>query len=195
MAPIEKTGSDIWWKGKSPLGQIVLPKSSPGDPCRVLEPSRKKLESLEAQRIMAVLEETVRRVEILAVLSQVMKELPRFSVILGADLVTILEKHQCLQKEFQEKMKLLKKAEKKAKKKATKTSADKDATNRDDPEKDSIQQDENESAYVECSERDALNIEVAVLGQQIVYSLREIFRYFAKNPKATEVAVGKPLVF
>ena len=71
------------------------------DPLRVLDPARKKLSSVEAQRVVATLDDTIRRVEIVTLLPYITENLSRFSVLLGTDLVKMLENHDCLQSAYQ----------------------------------------------------------------------------------------------
>lgn len=63
------------------------------DPSRALEPARKKLTTVEAQRVMAVFEETIRRVEIVTLLPYIMANLDRYRVSLGGELVELLKHH------------------------------------------------------------------------------------------------------
>ena len=76
-----------------------LAKNS-GDPCQILEPARKTIETLEAQRIMAVLEDTIHRLELVMALQQVLQQLPRFRVMLGVELVDLCENHFTRQEQY-----------------------------------------------------------------------------------------------
>lgn len=71
------------------------------DPLKVLDPARKKLTSVEAQRVLSVLDETIRRVEVVSLLPHIIENLGRYSVILGTDLVQSLEAHDRLQSLYQ----------------------------------------------------------------------------------------------
>lgn len=71
------------------------------DPLRVLEPERKKLTSLESQRILAVLESTIRRIEVSTIIPFVVENLSRFSIVLGAELTQFLREHGSLQGRYQ----------------------------------------------------------------------------------------------
>jgi hypothetical protein len=72
------------------------------DPLRALEPARKKLSTLEAQRIMAVLLDSIRKSEIVTCLPYILKNLDRFRVSLGSDLTRMLEEHQVIINSFEE---------------------------------------------------------------------------------------------
>lgn len=67
------------------------------DPLRALEPARKKLSTIEAQRVMAVLEETKRRCEVVAVMPYILKNLEdKFSSLVGPQLAQQLTEHRRL---------------------------------------------------------------------------------------------------
>ncbi|GFS20554.1 IQ domain-containing protein D [Elysia marginata] len=72
------------------------------DPTRALEPARKKLATIEAQRIMAVFEESIKRAEIVTALPYIMENIHRFRVSLGSELVDMLNQHSRIQQSYQE---------------------------------------------------------------------------------------------
>ena len=72
------------------------------DPTRALEPARKKLATIEAQRIMAVFEESIKRAEIVTALPYIMENLYRFRVSLGSELVDMLNQHGRIQQSYKE---------------------------------------------------------------------------------------------
>lgn len=71
------------------------------DPLKVLDPVGKKLTSVEAQRVIAVVDDSIKRLELVSVLPYVIENLNRFSVILGSDLVQVLEEHDRIQASYQ----------------------------------------------------------------------------------------------
>lgn len=71
------------------------------DPLKVLDPARKKLTSVEAQRVIAVVDDSIKRLELVSLLPYIIENLNRFSVILGSDLVQVLEEHDRLQSSYQ----------------------------------------------------------------------------------------------
>ena len=71
------------------------------DPLKVLDPVRKKLTSVEAQRVIAVVDDSIKRLELVSLLPYIIENLNRFSVILGSDLVQVLEEHDRLQSSYQ----------------------------------------------------------------------------------------------
>ena len=174
MAPIDSPRhSDIWLKGKH-TPQPPHYRKSGLDPCKVLEPKRKTLQSLEAERIMTVFQDAVKRMEITTVLPSVLKSLPRFSVILGQELFAHMEGHLRLQKMY------------------------KDIT----AELDTILEQEKDQGSEECAgikivfpeelqRKDVLNHKAAMVSQGIKNSLRDMLRYFKKNPKSIETILGE----
>lgn len=71
------------------------------DPLKVLDPARKKLTSVEAQRVIAVVDDSIKRLELVSLLPYITENLNRFSVALGLDLVQVIEEHNSLQSSYQ----------------------------------------------------------------------------------------------
>ena len=72
------------------------------DPQRALEPARKKLSTLEAQRIMAVLVDSIKRTQVITALPNIIENLDRYRVPLGSELVQMLEDHRVILESFNE---------------------------------------------------------------------------------------------
>lgn len=72
------------------------------DPQRALEPARKKLSTVEAQRIMAVLHDSIRRTELVTALPYILENLDRYKIVLGSDLCNLLESHNVIIQTFEE---------------------------------------------------------------------------------------------
>ena len=66
------------------------------DPLRILAPAQKKLTTIESQRVLGVMDETMRRLEGVTTLPVLVNSLDRFSVSLGAELVGLLEEYSQL---------------------------------------------------------------------------------------------------
>lgn len=64
--------------------------------CRILAPSQKKLTTLESQRVAAVMDEGIRRLEISVLIPFLAASSSRFSVSLGSELVAMLAEYQTL---------------------------------------------------------------------------------------------------
>lgn len=64
------------------------------DPSRALEPTRKKIATIEAQRVMSVFEDTISKAEIVTILPYILENKERFRVSLGAELSLLLDIHK-----------------------------------------------------------------------------------------------------
>ncbi|XP_061183426.1 dynein regulatory complex protein 10-like [Saccostrea echinata] len=64
------------------------------DPSRALEPTRKKISTIEAQRVMSVFEDTISKAEIVTILPYILENRERFRVSLGAELSLLLDIHK-----------------------------------------------------------------------------------------------------
>ena len=192
MAPIESPRcSDIWPKGGKNSPQPPYVRKPGFDPCKILDPKRKTLPSLHAERIMTVFQEAVKRMEITTALPYVLDSLPRFSVVLGQELVNHMEKHLRLQNAFKEiiceQNRLLEKETQSDVFRCTEESQSCDT---------------NESGFQVCAgnkigfpeeiqKGKSLDKQVEILEQSIRDSLREMLRYFKKNPKSVEAILGE----
>ena len=76
-----------------PLGNTKLRNRLRLDPSRALEPARKKIATIEAQRIMSVFEDTIAKSEIVTLLPFIIDNLDRFSVSLGTELYDLITNH------------------------------------------------------------------------------------------------------
>lgn len=186
MAPIESPRcSDIWPKGGKNSPQPPYVRKPGFDPCKILDPKRKTLPSLHAERIMTVFQEAVKRMEITTALPYVLDSLPRFSVVLGQELVNHMEKHLRLQNAFKEiiceQNRLLEKE------------TQSDVFRRTE---ESQSCDTNELGFQVCAgnkiqKGKCLDKQGEILAQSIRDSLREMLRYFKKNPKSVEAILGE----
>lgn len=66
-----------------------------------VDPAKKKLTSVEGQRIVAVLDEVIRRIELITLIPFVTKSLSRYAVVLGSELFAMLEEHKRLEEEYE----------------------------------------------------------------------------------------------
>lgn len=72
------------------------------DPSRALEPARKKIATIEAQRVMSVFEETIAKVEIVTVLPYIIANIERFRISLGSELAELMEHHEVILNSYEE---------------------------------------------------------------------------------------------
>ena len=70
------------------------------DPLRILAPGQKKLTTIESQRVLAVMEEAIKRVEGATVIPILANSLERFSVSLGTEMVKQLKEYTHLTSEY-----------------------------------------------------------------------------------------------
>ncbi|XP_072443462.1 dynein regulatory complex protein 10 isoform X2 [Chiloscyllium punctatum] len=68
------------------------------DALRILEPVRKKLASIEAERIISVIEKTTDKIQIVTLIPYIIANHDRFSVALGLELMCALREHGRLEK-------------------------------------------------------------------------------------------------
>ena len=80
--------------------ELDAPTSRVLDVLFAVDPAKKKLTSVETRRIIAVLEEGMRRIEIVSLLPFITRSLSRFAVLLGSDLTRLLERHALLEEEY-----------------------------------------------------------------------------------------------
>eukprot|EP00794_Sanderia_malayensis_P009300 gene9300-10281_t len=65
-----------------------------------LEPGRRKLASVESQRIVSVLDDCCRKIEIVTLLPFILENIDRFSVLLGAELVALVQEYDAVEKKY-----------------------------------------------------------------------------------------------
>ncbi|XP_071849105.1 dynein regulatory complex protein 10-like [Apostichopus japonicus] len=80
------------------------PKSQPvkTDPLSILDPGRKKLTTVESQRVLAVLDESIKKTEIVSLLPYAIQNVNKYSSMLSDDLQTALHEHGNLQNNLQD---------------------------------------------------------------------------------------------
>ncbi|XP_075069883.1 dynein regulatory complex protein 10 [Mixophyes fleayi] len=76
---------------------------------KMLEPGRKKLSSVETQRVVAVLDETIKKLQLVSLFGHANENLDRYSIVFGTELMGALREHQRLQDSMQRQLKLLNK--------------------------------------------------------------------------------------
>lgn len=72
------------------------------DPSRALEPARKKIATIEAQRVMSVFEDTIAKSEIVTLLPYILENLERFRFSLGTDLSELIEHHAVILRSYED---------------------------------------------------------------------------------------------
>ena len=84
-------------------GSYESPSSSTpnGDPLRILFPAQKKLSTIESQRILSVLDETVRKIEAALLIPSMSTSLDCLSVPFGSQLVKLLQEYREIAVEYE----------------------------------------------------------------------------------------------
>ncbi|KAM4053242.1 dynein regulatory complex protein 10 [Anomaloglossus baeobatrachus] len=103
---------------QSPAGGVVrLLKLSPIktlpniDSIKMLEPGRKKLSSIETQRVVAVLDETIKKLELVSLFQHAIENVDRYSVVFGSELAGALREHKRLQDNMERRLQRVKSGE------------------------------------------------------------------------------------
>lgn len=172
--------------GPKPKGKLML------DPQRALEPARKKLSTLESERIMAVLIETIKRTQLVAALPFIMDNLDRFNVLLGTELLKMLEDHKVIIQSFEE----LKSEADRMRQKELDAQAEKEALNEENPDE---QGEDGQSGNMESRPSTGMSMtsqaenamrNLLLVARQMQHSCKNILRAFSRNP-STMTAVLK----
>lgn len=178
--------------------KVKFKSKETADPLRVLEPLRKKLTSLEAQRVMAVVEDTIRRMEISTILPYIVENLSRFSIVLGLELTNVLQQHDKLQSSYQKAV-----AQLQLDKKRLQTLEERQSQQRKSfdqefffQEDEVMSSDSRTASPLESVNEGEVNLTkqrverelkaVSFLQGQLQQSLKTVLRLFARNPTALD---------
>ncbi|XP_045171945.2 dynein regulatory complex protein 10-like [Mercenaria mercenaria] len=108
------------------------------DPTRALEPARKKIATIEAQRVMSVFEDTILKSEIITLMPFIVENLERFRITFGTELSELIEHHAVILNSYDEIKQTLdrqmKRNEAKARVKQSDTPSHSPTMSTDDPE-------------------------------------------------------------
>lgn len=174
-----------------PKGKLRL------DPERALEPARKKLSTLESQRIMAVLVDSIRKTELVTILPYIIDNLDRFKITLGSDLVKLLEEHRVILQSFDdlknETDRLLRKEQDKQEERERRAK-EKEYNDDEEEDEEELQEEESEQAS-EITSSGGSQVEnamrsLSLVAKQMQFSCKNIMRAFSLNP-AAQTAVLK----
>jgi hypothetical protein len=193
MAKIPSTASSLS-ETRSRMQEKVhnLKSREIADPLKVLEPERKKLTSLESQRVLAVLEDSIRRIELSTILPFVVENLNRFSILLGAELTHLLREHDSLQGRYQKAVSQMHLEEKRLAslhEKLTQQKKEKEAEFFLDDEGGSVDKGDGITALDITLAEGKIKKEQKTLDflqEQLKESLRSLLRHFARNPTAMD---------
>lgn len=139
------------------------------DPLRILVPAQKKLNTIESQRVLSIVNETTRRLETALVIPSLADSLDRFSIPLGSVLVNLLQEYTHLTAEFEttvESLSSLRQGH---------------CTSTDDGEPD-------ETPHVECSK---VEEQCDIFQQRIRHCVKSILRAVSTNPSVVQAIQQK----
>lgn len=155
------------------------------DPSRALEPARKKISTLEAQRVMSVFEDTIKRVEIVTLIPYIIANLNRFTIALGSEIVDALSQHSKVQTTYEEiKEQLEQKLQLRIKSASTNRNEQIHIIDEDDKEK-SLRPDSEASIRSTTSidsQTESLMRSLSMVAQQVSHSCKNILRLFSTSP-------------
>lgn len=167
------------------------PKSQRTDPLRILDPGRKKLTTVESQRILAVLDESIKNAEVVSLLPYACENVNRFSVVLGVETVVAIQEHEKIQSAFKDAAQKLSDYKNMDKESRKSTPAAEDELHDDDY--DELQMIESRRTPLEDKvgsmtlideEEVQLSKMVGAQAQLLKFSCRNILRLLSLNPAA-----------
>ena len=154
------------------------------DPERALEPMRRRLTSLDAQRVINVFDDTINRLKIVTILPFLLSNLDRFHVLLGIDIVELLKHHDVVIDSYDEISKqldtLLDRRAKKSKQRKHQIAGQTERVevqNRGSDATDGPQLRQNSDTQINA----ALN-SLSLVAQQLSHSIRNVLRAFSIYP-------------
>ncbi|CAH1802029.1 unnamed protein product [Owenia fusiformis] len=153
------------------------------DPLRALEPARKKLTTVESQRILTVLEETIKRSEMITILPYLMDNMDRFAIVLGNELVNMLKTHRVMLDSYKD---LKSNTERLIKKKDRKGSP----KLKDDGSRASSASSIGSSRSIDDRLESSIH-NLHLVANQITQSCKNILRAFSLNPSAVNTLRGE----
>ncbi|KAL5016776.1 hypothetical protein ScPMuIL_006365 [Solemya velum] len=162
------------------------------DPSRALEPARKKISTIEAQRVMSVFEDTIQRIEIVTLLPFAVDNVSRFNIVFGSELVGMLEQHKVIQKSYEDIKSQLDKQLKRDQLKSSSSRSKGEGLELND-DQDDLQSDGRSHMSSAASGRSHFSIDSQIertvqnlnlVAQQLSQSCKNILRSFVTNPAA-----------
>ncbi|KAJ8044121.1 Dynein regulatory complex protein 10 [Holothuria leucospilota] len=155
------------------------------DPLSILDPGRKKLTTVESQRVLAVLDESIKKIEVVSLLQYAVQNIDKYRNVMGDEMLTALQEHGNLQNNLRDTFLKLKEY-REAKQKA----AEEEARRREEEEentgseegspRESIKSQEGEDEPDEKEEYLVKTIKVQEY--QVTFSCKNILRMLALTP-------------
>lgn len=143
-----------------------------------LEPGRRKLTSVESQRVISVIDDCSRKIEIVTLLPFIVENLDRFSVLLGAEIVHLVQQYDGVEKKYSKAFKKYRQIRSKA--------GPEDAESEDFSDTESRPQSQLSlhSDWLTRAELEEIITVLESLKETMKSIIRSIVRMFGKNPSA-----------
>ena len=159
------------------------------DPLRALEPAKKKLSTLESQRIMAVLVESIKKVELVTAMPFILENLDRFNVSLGSELVKLLQDHRVIIDSFQDLKNEASRLLEKERSQASEAEQDEGEEEEEKDEEEELREREisemsakSAARSVTMSQAESAMRNLQLVARQMQQSCKNILRAFSMNP-------------
>ena len=140
------------------------------------DPGRKKLSSVESQRILSSLDDCIRKVEIVTLLPFIIENMDRFSILLGSELVRLIEEYDLIDKNLTITLKAYRKA-------LRMNDIDDNRSSEDELSRPSSQS-STKSDWLVRAELEDLRKTVDSSRDSMKGTVKSIVRFFGKNPSA-----------
>ena len=140
------------------------------------DPGRKKLSSVESQRILSSLDDCIRKVEIVTLLPFIIENMDRFSILLGSELVRLIEEYDIIDKNLT--------ITTKAYRKALRMNDIDDNRSSEDELSRSSSQSSTKSDWLVRAELEDLRQTVDSMRDSMKGTVKSVVRFFGKNPSA-----------
>lgn len=177
--------------------QANLPKgNNHANPLRILEPNRKRLTSLKAERVFRVSEENIKSVQIVLILPEVIKSLERFNIVFGHELSGMLREHDILRQKYENNVEFLEQGKKLEKEysdwlEMKERQGDLFSESSSDTKSESSQLEEEFVIRVHGQSMETLSQNVVMAANELTYSVRNILRKFRSDPTAMKAVLGR----
>ena len=140
-----------------------------------LDPGRRKLSSVESQRIVSSIDDCIRKVEIVTLLPFIIENIERFSVLLGSELVSLIEEYSVIDKNYTVALRNYRKA---SRTNETGSKSSEDESSRPGS------QFSNGSDWLARAELEDIRQAVDSIRDSMKSTVKSIVRVFGKNPSA-----------
>ena len=142
-----------------------------------LDPGRRKLSSVESQRILSSVDDCIRKVEIVTLLPFIIENIERFSILLGSGLVSLIEEYDAIEKKYTRALKTYRKALR-ASEVESRSSVSEEELSRPDSRL------SNGSDWLAHAELEDVRQTVDSIRDNMKITVKSIVRIFGKNPSA-----------